>query len=200
MTTTGVCGKPELADNTVPVSDLSHNIGASIRIQCAKGYVRKAGTSSLIRCTQQQNHNASWHSELPLKCIPDPKNPQVATTETQSPHQQFTSSTTERTSRKHPTLHGTSSPITTTGHIALTTTNEVVTTKTRRTTSQPTLMSTTKETESITTTNETTTSYTSREYMTTTSSHTLSGSFTTTTEPKRRSLAECSRCSFPYSI
>uniref|UniRef100_A0A672T6T6 Sushi domain-containing protein n=1 Tax=Sinocyclocheilus grahami TaxID=75366 RepID=A0A672T6T6_SINGR len=65
----GVCGKPELADNTVPVSDLSHNIGASIRIQCAKGYVRKAGTSSLIRCTQQQNHNASWHSELPLKCI-----------------------------------------------------------------------------------------------------------------------------------
>uniref|UniRef100_A0A673N0I8 Sushi domain-containing protein n=1 Tax=Sinocyclocheilus rhinocerous TaxID=307959 RepID=A0A673N0I8_9TELE len=65
----GVCGKPELAENTVPVSDLLHNIGASIRIQCAKGYVRKAGTSSLIRCTQQQNHNASWHSELPLKCI-----------------------------------------------------------------------------------------------------------------------------------
>ncbi|XP_016427342.1 interleukin-15 receptor subunit alpha isoform X3 [Sinocyclocheilus rhinocerous] len=171
----GVCGKPELAENTVPVSDLLHNIGASIRIQCAKGYVRKAGTSSLIRCTQQQNHNASWHSELPLKCILDPKNPQVATTETQSPHQPFTSSTTERTARKHPTLHGTSSPTTATGHIALTTTNEVVTTKTRRTTSQPTLMSTTKETESITTTNETTTSYTSREYMTTTSSHTLSG-------------------------
>lgn len=74
-----------------------------------------------------------------------------------------------------------------TGHIALKTTNEVVTTKSRRTTSQPTLMSTTKETttsytkEAITTTNETTTSYTSKEYMTTTSSHTLSGSFTTTT-------------------
>lgn len=131
-----------------------------------------------------------------------------ALAETQSPPQQFTSSTTERTARKHPTLYCTSSPTTgilyyacmcwyclgrptftliawhtpATGHIALTTTNEVVTNKTRRTTSQPTLMNTRKETESITTTNETTTIYTSREYVTTTSSHTPSGSFTTTGE------------------
>ncbi|KAF4094534.1 hypothetical protein G5714_024754 [Onychostoma macrolepis] len=63
------CGIPELADNTVPVSNPAHNIGARIRIQCAEGYVRKAGTSNLIRCTQQQNGNASWHSDLPLKCI-----------------------------------------------------------------------------------------------------------------------------------
>ncbi|XP_058624218.1 interleukin-15 receptor subunit alpha, partial [Onychostoma macrolepis] len=145
----GDCGIPELADNTVPVSNPAHNIGARIRIQCAEGYVRKAGTSNLIRCTQQQNGNASWHSDLPLKCIPDPKKPHVAT-KTQRPHQQFTSSTTERTARKHPTLHGTSSPTTATGYITLTTTNEVVTTKSRRTTSKPTLMSTTKETESIT--------------------------------------------------
>ncbi|XP_026086200.1 mucin-2 isoform X2 [Carassius auratus] len=176
----GVCGKPELADNTKPVlSYIGKTIGETIRIECAKGYVRKAGTSSLFRCTQQQNSNACWHSDLPLKCIPDPRNPPVATKPT-SPHPQVTSLTTERTTSKHPTLHDTSSPTTATGHIALTTTNEVFTTKTRRTTSQP-LMSTTKETESITTTNETTTSYTSREYMTTTSSHTLSGSFTTTT-------------------
>ncbi|XP_059366468.1 interleukin-15 receptor subunit alpha-like [Carassius carassius] len=177
----GVCGKPELAENTKPVlSYIEKNIGETIRIECAKGYVRKAGTSSLFRCTQQQNSNACWHSDLPLKCILDPRNPPVATTEPTSPHPQVTSFTTERTTSKHPTLHDTSSPTTATGHIALTTTNEVVTTKTRRTSSQP-LMSTTKETESITTTNETTTSYTSREYMTTTSSHTLSGSFTTTT-------------------
>uniref|UniRef100_A0A8C2BIH1 Sushi domain-containing protein n=1 Tax=Cyprinus carpio TaxID=7962 RepID=A0A8C2BIH1_CYPCA len=187
----GVCGKPELPDNTEPVPDLyiDKNIGETFRIKCAKGYIRKAGTSSLIRCTQE-NGNAYWHSDLPLKCIPDPRNPpvattdprnpHVATTETQSPPQQFTSSTTERTARKHPTLYCTSSPTTATGHIALTTTNEVVTNKTRRTTSQPTLMNTRKETESITTTNETTTSYTSREYVTTTTSHTPSGSFTTT--------------------
>ncbi|XP_042578223.1 interleukin-15 receptor subunit alpha isoform X4 [Cyprinus carpio] len=119
----GVCGKPELPDNTEPVPDLyiDKNIGETFRIKCAKGYVRKAGTSSLIRCTQE-NGNAYWHSDLPLKCIPDPRNPPVATTdprnppvattETQSPPQQFTSSTTERTARKHPTLYCTSSPTT----------------------------------------------------------------------------------------
>ncbi|XP_052410303.1 interleukin-15 receptor subunit alpha isoform X7 [Carassius gibelio] len=96
----GVCGKPELADNTKPVlSYIGKNIGETIRIECAKGYVRKAGTSSLFRCTQQQNSNACWHSDLPLKCIPDPRNPPVATTEPTSPHPQVTSLTTERTTR-----------------------------------------------------------------------------------------------------
>ncbi|XP_026086224.1 uncharacterized protein LOC113061357 isoform X6 [Carassius auratus] len=93
----GVCGKPELADNTKPVlSYIGKTIGETIRIECAKGYVRKAGTSSLFRCTQQQNSNACWHSDLPLKCIPDPRNPPVATKPT-SPHPQVTSLTTERT-------------------------------------------------------------------------------------------------------
>ncbi|XP_043092384.1 interleukin-15 receptor subunit alpha isoform X2 [Puntigrus tetrazona] len=189
------CGKPEVGENTVPVTELSHNLGARVRIQCVEGYLRKAGTSNLIRCVMQPNGSAAWHSDLPLKCIRDPRithattsdpkivtttdPPHVTTTETQSPRQQFTLCTTETTAKKRLTLQGTNSP-NTAGHIALTTTNEVVATKTRRTTTQPTLMSTTKETESITT-NETTSNYTSREYMTTTSSHTLSGSFTTTT-------------------
>ncbi|XP_050963444.1 interleukin-15 receptor subunit alpha isoform X2 [Labeo rohita] len=144
-------------------------------------------------------------------CRADPKATNVPTTDpkrtnvptkTQRPHQHFTSSTTGRTARVNTTVHGTVMPTTATGHIALTTTNEVV--KTRQTTSQSTLMSTTKEAESITTNEITSTSssLTSREYITTTtttttttststtsttttttttSSHTLSGSFSTTT-------------------
>uniref|UniRef100_A0A672Q8C3 Sushi domain-containing protein n=1 Tax=Sinocyclocheilus grahami TaxID=75366 RepID=A0A672Q8C3_SINGR len=64
----GVCGTPNLIPNTVPVSDLQYHIGVRIRIQCAEGYVRKEGTSSLIRCTEK-NGSISWHSDLPLKCI-----------------------------------------------------------------------------------------------------------------------------------
>ncbi|XP_016108852.1 uncharacterized protein [Sinocyclocheilus grahami] len=179
----GVCGTPNLIPNTVPVSDLQYHIGVRIRIQCAEGYVRKEGTSSLIRCTEK-NGSISWHSDLPLKCIADPKKPHVPSAETQRPHQHFTSSTTERIARRNTTVHGTSTATTATGHIDLTTTNEVVTTKTRRTTSLPTLMCTTKEAESVTRTNEvtpsTSNSFTSREYMTTTASP-KSGSFTTTT-------------------
>ncbi|XP_016418763.1 cell wall protein DAN4-like isoform X1 [Sinocyclocheilus rhinocerous] len=179
----GVCGTPNLIPNTVPVPDLQYYIGDSIRIQCAEGYVRKAGTSNLIRCTEKDG-SISWHSDLRLKCIADPKKPHVPSAETQRPHQHFTSSTTERTARRNTTVHGTSTATTATGHIALTTTNEVVTTKTRRTTSLPTLMCTTKEAESVTRTNEvtpsTSSSFTSREYMTTTTSP-KSGSFTTTT-------------------
>uniref|UniRef100_A0A671NVD0 Sushi domain-containing protein n=1 Tax=Sinocyclocheilus anshuiensis TaxID=1608454 RepID=A0A671NVD0_9TELE len=168
-----VCGTPNLIPNTVPVPDLQYYIGDSIRIQCAEGYVRKAGTSNLIRCTEKDG-SISWDSDLHLKCI-----------ETQRPHQHFTSSTTERTARRNTTVHGTSTATTATGHIALTTTNEVVTTKTRRTTSLPTLMCTTKEAESVTRTIEvtpsTSSSFTSREYMTTTTSP-KSGYFTTTGE------------------
>uniref|UniRef100_A0A673IMM7 Sushi domain-containing protein n=1 Tax=Sinocyclocheilus rhinocerous TaxID=307959 RepID=A0A673IMM7_9TELE len=64
----GVCGTPNLIPNTVPVPDLQYYIGDSIRIQCAEGYVRKAGTSNLIRCTEKDG-SISWHSDLRLKCI-----------------------------------------------------------------------------------------------------------------------------------
>ncbi|XP_073694350.1 interleukin-15 receptor subunit alpha isoform X1 [Garra rufa] len=187
----GVCGKLDVPYNTKPVPDFTDRIGASIRFECADGYVRRAGTSSLIRCIEK-NGKISWHSDLRLQCIPDPKRPVVPKSETQTPHQHFTSSTTERTTRMNTTVHGTIKPTTATGHIALTTTNEVVRTKTRRTTSQSTLMSTTKEAESITTneiTSSTSSNFISTEYMTTTttttttttSSHTLSSSFTPTT-------------------
>ncbi|XP_016418765.1 uncharacterized protein LOC107748489 isoform X3 [Sinocyclocheilus rhinocerous] len=117
----GVCGTPNLIPNTVPVPDLQYYIGDSIRIQCAEGYVRKAGTSNLIRCTEKDG-SISWHSDLRLKCIADPKKPHVPSAETQRPHQHFTSSTTERTARRNTTVHGTST--------ATTGVNESVTTST----------------------------------------------------------------------
>ncbi|XP_067284285.1 interleukin-15 receptor subunit alpha isoform X2 [Pseudorasbora parva] len=179
----GFCEPPTQAPNTVPVNE-KHPVNATVRIKCAEGFVRKAGTSSLIRC-KQKNGILSWHNDLPLRCIRDPKKQHKS----QTPTQHFTSSTTERTEIKNTTILGTSMPTTATGHIIdiLTTTNEVFTTKTRRTTSQPTLMSTTKEAEPFTTTNEITStnspssSFKSRAYMTTTSSHTPSSPLTTIT-------------------
>ncbi|XP_043092386.1 interleukin-15 receptor subunit alpha isoform X4 [Puntigrus tetrazona] len=86
------CGKPEVGENTVPVTELSHNLGARVRIQCVEGYLRKAGTSNLIRCVMQPNGSAAWHSDLPLKCIRDPRithattsDPKIVTT-TDPPH------------------------------------------------------------------------------------------------------------------
>ncbi|XP_026065719.1 cell wall integrity and stress response component 3 isoform X1 [Carassius auratus] len=180
------CVTPDSIPNTVPLQDKPCNISGRIHVKCVEGYVRKAGTSSLFRC-MEKGGNKSWCSVLPLKCIPDPRNPRVSSTKTPFSPQHFTSSTTERAARSNTTVHGTSTATTATGHIAVTTTNEVVTSKTRRTTtSLPTLTCTTKVVKSTTTTNEITTStsssFTSREYMTAkTSSNIPSGSFTTTT-------------------
>ncbi|KAK9976104.1 hypothetical protein ABG768_021310 [Culter alburnus] len=186
----GFCGPPQI-NYTVPVHE-TYPINKTIRLQCVEGYVRKAGTSNLIRCTEKHG-KLLWDYILNFECIPDPRKPNVPKTDTTTPHvtktetqmPHFTSSTTESTEIKISTVLGTSMPTTATGHITLTTTNEVVTTKTRRTTSQPTLKSTTKEAESITTTNEitssTSSSFTSRDYMTATSSHSSSSSFTTIT-------------------
>ncbi|KAG1953516.1 interleukin-15 receptor subunit alpha isoform X2 [Pimephales promelas] len=157
--------------NAVPVG--KQPVDTRIRIQCEKGYVRKAGTSNLLIC-KENNGNISWDNKPPLECIRDPKLPMTKTT----------TPTTERTEMKTTAFLGTSRPTTATGHISLTTTNEVVTTKTRRTTRLTTLKSMTKEAESFTTTNEitstnsTSSSFTSRDYKTTTSSHTPSSSIT----------------------
>ncbi|XP_048010332.1 interleukin-15 receptor subunit alpha isoform X2 [Megalobrama amblycephala] len=188
----GFCGPPQIA-YTVPVHE-TYPINKIIRLQCVEGYVRKAGTSNQIRCTEKDGEKF-WEYILNFECIPDPRKPNVPKTDPTTPHvtkktqmPHFTSSTTESTDIKISTVLGTSMPTTATGHLTLTTTNEVVTTKTRRTTSQPTLKSTTKEAESITTTNEitssTSSSFTSRDYMTATSSHSSSSSFTTITEVK----------------
>ncbi|XP_056311473.1 interleukin-15 receptor subunit alpha isoform X2 [Danio aesculapii] len=168
------CGPPDKAINTEPVIG-NYSLNSSIRIQCVAGYVRKAGTSNLIRCLKKHDKDKpSWISALSLVCIQAP---------TPRSDQHFTSSTTEINT---PTISGTSTSITATGYITLpTTTNEVFTTK-ARTTNQPTLKSTTKEAESITSTNAITASSTAssiatRQYKSTTSPQTQSSSFTTKT-------------------
>ncbi|XP_067284288.1 interleukin-15 receptor subunit alpha isoform X3 [Pseudorasbora parva] len=103
----GFCEPPTQAPNTVPVNE-KHPVNATVRIKCAEGFVRKAGTSSLIRC-KQKNGILSWHNDLPLRCIRDPKKQH---TESQTPTQHFTSSTTERTEIKNTTILGTSMPTT----------------------------------------------------------------------------------------
>ncbi|XP_077090101.1 interleukin-15 receptor subunit alpha isoform X3 [Siphateles boraxobius] len=97
----GFCGPWNKTPNAVPVIK-NHTVGTRIRIQCAEGYVRKAGTSNLIHCTQE-NGDISWNTGLPLTCIPDPRNPPVTKT---------TTSSTQRTEIKIPTVLGTSMPTT----------------------------------------------------------------------------------------
>ncbi|ROL50132.1 hypothetical protein DPX16_15173 [Anabarilius grahami] len=62
----GFCGPPQIP-NTVPVNE-KYPINKTIRIQCVEGYVRKAGTSNQIRCTEKDG-NISWHYILNFECI-----------------------------------------------------------------------------------------------------------------------------------
>ncbi|XP_015207745.2 interleukin-15 receptor subunit alpha isoform X1 [Lepisosteus oculatus] len=69
---TGYCSPP------APLSDTEHpnlarrfNEGAVFRYNCTVGYVRKAGTSNLIRCVKK-NNTLVW-SQSNLICITDPK-------------------------------------------------------------------------------------------------------------------------------
>ncbi|XP_056311477.1 interleukin-15 receptor subunit alpha isoform X5 [Danio aesculapii] len=94
------CGPPDKAINTEPVIG-NYSLNSSIRIQCVAGYVRKAGTSNLIRCLKKHDKDKpSWISALSLVCIQAP---------TPRSDQHFTSSTTEINT---PTISGTSTSIT----------------------------------------------------------------------------------------
>ncbi|XP_039524476.1 interleukin-15 receptor subunit alpha isoform X4 [Pimephales promelas] len=85
--------------NAVPVG--KQPVDTRIRIQCEKGYVRKAGTSNLLIC-KENNGNISWDNKPPLECIRDPKLPMTKTT----------TPTTERTEMKTTAFLGTSRPTT----------------------------------------------------------------------------------------
>ncbi|XP_061770219.1 interleukin-15 receptor subunit alpha isoform X2 [Nerophis ophidion] len=61
-----LCSGIQLLPLTEP-PDCQHS-NKTFRYTCVKGYVRKAGTSNLIKC-----RDGSWWSIAPLKCIPDPK-------------------------------------------------------------------------------------------------------------------------------
>ncbi|XP_034145890.1 interleukin-15 receptor subunit alpha isoform X3 [Esox lucius] len=45
---------------------------STLRYLCVDGYVRKAGTSSLVKCKRDDKGGLQWTSSN-LKCIPDPK-------------------------------------------------------------------------------------------------------------------------------
>ncbi|XP_052432315.1 uncharacterized protein LOC127972663 isoform X2 [Carassius gibelio] len=114
----GCVTRISILNNTAPFPDKQCNIGERIRVQCAKGYLRRAGTSNVFRC-KEKGGNTSWCSDLLLECIPNPRNSSVSSTKTPFSPQHFTSSTTERAARSNTTVHGTSTA--TTGGNAATT-------------------------------------------------------------------------------
>ncbi|XP_034145889.1 interleukin-15 receptor subunit alpha isoform X2 [Esox lucius] len=59
---------------------------STLRYLCVDGYVRKAGTSSLVKCKRDDKGGLQWTSSN-LKCIPDPKiqNPGTPSTTHQTP-------------------------------------------------------------------------------------------------------------------
>uniref|UniRef100_A0AAY5L301 Sushi domain-containing protein n=1 Tax=Esox lucius TaxID=8010 RepID=A0AAY5L301_ESOLU len=73
---------------------------STLRYLCVDGYVRKAGTSSLVKCKRDDKGGLQWTSSN-LKCIPDPKiqNPGTPDPKIQNPG---TPSTTHQT----PTMYG----------------------------------------------------------------------------------------------
>ncbi|XP_067345554.1 interleukin-15 receptor subunit alpha isoform X4 [Channa argus] len=74
------CPKIPLRSLTKAPEEKCYQVNSSYRYQCVDSYVRRAGTSSLIKC-QDQDGNISW-SPSKLECIPDPKR---TTTTTQPP-------------------------------------------------------------------------------------------------------------------
>ncbi|XP_048010340.1 interleukin-15 receptor subunit alpha isoform X8 [Megalobrama amblycephala] len=79
----GFCGPPQIA-YTVPVHE-TYPINKIIRLQCVEGYVRKAGTSNQIRCTEKDGEKF-WEYILNFECIPDPRKPNVPKTDPTTPH------------------------------------------------------------------------------------------------------------------
>nr|XP_046234553.1 interleukin-15 receptor subunit alpha isoform X5 [Scatophagus argus] len=72
-------GKINCSCTDIPLRNLTelppktcYNITHIFRYKCLDGYVRKAGTSDLIKCKQINSAAPQW-TEPSLQCIPDPK-------------------------------------------------------------------------------------------------------------------------------
>ncbi|XP_067248412.1 interleukin-15 receptor subunit alpha isoform X4 [Chanodichthys erythropterus] len=93
----GFCRPPEIA-NTVPVHE-TYPINKTIRLQCVEGYVRKAGTSNQIRCTEKDGKTL-WDHILNFECIPDPRKPNVPKTHPTTQHVTKTDPTTPHVTKR----------------------------------------------------------------------------------------------------
>ncbi|XP_060758946.1 interleukin-15 receptor subunit alpha isoform X2 [Neoarius graeffei] len=79
----GNCGDPPKVTNA---ENLNSVTTFRFRMKCKNGYLRKAGTSNLYKCI-----NNNWTNNLPLVCIPDPSLPRIpSTTLPHIPHSPIT--------------------------------------------------------------------------------------------------------------
>ncbi|XP_044198583.1 interleukin-15 receptor subunit alpha isoform X3 [Thunnus albacares] len=110
------CPCPEIPTHplTQPPESECRQINSTFRYKCIDGYVRKAGSSTLIRC-EQGSAGPTW-SKYKLECIRDPKitttKPPKTTATTPSTSQQTTQSAsistsmTSKTGSTEPTSSG----------------------------------------------------------------------------------------------
>ncbi|KAL6117032.1 il15ra [Pungitius sinensis] len=86
-----------------------YKINQTFRYECQEGLLRKAGTSSLIKCKQIGIGRVQWDPREPtLECIPDPKR-------TQPPKSTVTTGT-ERDVTETPTTPSIAAPLNGTAH------------------------------------------------------------------------------------
>ncbi|XP_021169395.1 interleukin-15 receptor subunit alpha isoform X1 [Fundulus heteroclitus] len=74
LPSTGDCECPKIPQRNFTLPENScFQIDSRYRYQCIPGYVRKAGTSSLIKCVKEQvNSTPNWTASQ-LECIPYPR-------------------------------------------------------------------------------------------------------------------------------
>lgn len=63
----GVCDSLPQVENAMPVNSTKH-VKDQIRFNCVDGFVRKAGTSNLFRCIEN-NGTSTWIPTIQLLCI-----------------------------------------------------------------------------------------------------------------------------------
>ncbi|XP_027899925.1 interleukin-15 receptor subunit alpha isoform X4 [Xiphophorus couchianus] len=72
LSSVGQCACPEIPRRSLtlpPEGKNCFNVSDKYRYTCIPGYVRKAGTSNLIKCN---NHSQWTTTKFPLECIPHP--------------------------------------------------------------------------------------------------------------------------------
>ncbi|XP_027899922.1 interleukin-15 receptor subunit alpha isoform X1 [Xiphophorus couchianus] len=143
LSSVGQCACPEIPRRSLtlpPEGKNCFNVSDKYRYTCIPGYVRKAGTSNLIKCN---NHSQWTTTKFPLECIPHPDSTPTP------PHipdgSSITTAATNRpgTSTSHPTGRSSTTETTSSANMEEQSTSEtkstttVVSYKTRRSTYSP---------------------------------------------------------------